>query len=240
MVSKRYIIRLDDASEKRDIEKWDRIEELLDRYQIRPLVGVIPKCEDPMMEKYPIDADFWGRVHSWQDKGWSIAMHGYRHVYDSNDGGINPVNSFSEFAGHPLEVQREKIRAGIKIFKEHDIVPKVFFAPGHTFDENTLSALKLESNIGIISDTIAWDMYSKNGFIFIPQQSGGVRWLPFNCVTFCYHPNTMYPQEYEDLGLFLDKYSERFSFCYWTYPCDRKYRWTDVVIRGLYFRRHGK
>ena len=63
-------------------------------------------------------------------------------MYDSTDGGINPVQNKSEFAGHPLEVQKKKIRQGIAVFRQHGIEPSVFFAPSHTFDHNTLEALK--------------------------------------------------------------------------------------------------
>lgn len=36
----KYIMRLDDACEKRNIKCWDRIEKILDNYGIKPLVGV--------------------------------------------------------------------------------------------------------------------------------------------------------------------------------------------------------
>lgn len=37
-----YILRLDDASDYMDVKKWQRMEELLDRHGIKPLVGIIP------------------------------------------------------------------------------------------------------------------------------------------------------------------------------------------------------
>ena len=88
----KYIMRLDDASEKRNIKCWDRIEKILDNYGIKPLVGVIPHCEDSMMDAYPIDDRFKTRIKNWADKDWIIALHGYNHVYSSKSGGINPVN----------------------------------------------------------------------------------------------------------------------------------------------------
>ena len=148
----KYIIRLDGACEKMDVEKWLRMENILDKYKIKPLVGIIPNCEDTQMDKYPYNANFWEIVKRWIDKGWMIAMHGYNHVYTTDCGGINPVNKRSEFAGESLDVQREKIRLGVSVFKAHEIVPKVFFAPSHTFDENTLLALEAESQIRIISE----------------------------------------------------------------------------------------
>ena len=46
-----YYIRLDDACEKMDVKNWARMEEILDRHRIAPLVGIIPHCEDPKMEQ---------------------------------------------------------------------------------------------------------------------------------------------------------------------------------------------
>lgn len=42
----RYIIRLDDASEIMNVSAWERIEELLDNYNIKPIVGIIPNNKD--------------------------------------------------------------------------------------------------------------------------------------------------------------------------------------------------
>ena len=41
-----YLVRLDDASEYMDIEKWKIVEGILDKYQIKPLVGIIPDNKD--------------------------------------------------------------------------------------------------------------------------------------------------------------------------------------------------
>lgn len=233
---KKYYLRLDDACEKRDIKKWDRIEQLLDKYGIKPIVGVIPHCEDPMMDKYEVDTAFWSRVDDWISKGWIIALHGYNHVYSTACGGINPVNKRSEFAGEPLEVQREKIKAGVSIFRQHEIEPTIFFAPSHTFDENTLTALKEESRIKVISDTIAWDTYKKGDFVFIPQQSGMVRKLPFRTVTYCYHPNTMKENEYMDLESFIVNYKELFSTV--SIDTKRAYKLFDKALNYIYMRKH--
>ena len=87
-----YYIRLDDACEKRDIVNWNRIESILDKYGIKPLVGVIPNCLDEKMETYEVDNHFWEKVDSWGKKGWEVALHGFTHVFETDDGGINPVN----------------------------------------------------------------------------------------------------------------------------------------------------
>ncbi|MCR5011749.1 MAG: DUF2334 domain-containing protein [Lachnospiraceae bacterium] len=231
-----YYIRLDDACEKRNIEKWDRIEALFDKYGIKPLIGVIPHCEDPMMGEYETDDHFWDRVHSWTKKGWTMALHGYSHKYTTNDGGLNPVNKLSEFAGVPLEEQKEKIKKGVEVFRSHNIEPQVFFSPAHTFDMNTLEALRSESDIRIISDTVADKPYSKWGFTFIPQQSGNVRKLPFSTVTFCYHPNEMNDNDFDVLEKFLSSHKESFK-PFPAEPVQRKYSLIDKMLSFMYFVR---
>lgn len=237
---KNYLIRLDDASEYMDVDKWSRMEELLDCYSIKPIVGIIPKNEDPKMKGvYEKNGHFWDIVNRWIKKGWTPAMHGYEHRYVSEDGGINPVNHKSEFAGLPYEEQRVKIREGYRILLKHDICPELFFAPSHTFDEKTMEALFVETSIRVISDTIAWDVYKNGTFWFIPQQSGRVRALPFETVTFCYHPNTMNNNMFEELEEFIDSHKKMFR------PVDvenvkmvrRGMKTIDYILKWLYYRK---
>lgn len=207
----KYLLRLDDASDYMDVEKWQKMENLLDKYGIKPLVGIIPDNKDAsLIYNYKQDLTFWNKVLSWKNKGWELALHGCYHKYTTKEGGINPVNKRSEFAGVSLDEQRKMIRHGIDILKQYGIVTNIFFAPSHTFDKNTLIALKEESNIRIISDTIANDVYFENDFYFIPEQSGRVRNLPFKLCTFCYHPNTMSDKDFENLEIFLKKYYFKF------------------------------
>ena len=239
---KRYIMRLDDASEYMDIDKWNRIENLLDQYSIKPIVGVIPNNQDPdMVGIYSRDPNFWNKVQRWEKKGWTIALHGYAHTFITNNGGINPINARSEFAGVPLEIQKEKLRLGYNEFKNHGITPEIFFAPAHTFDENTLIALRQETNIQIISDTIANDVYFEKEFFFIPQQSGKVRKLPFKITTFCYHPNNMSENDYQVLQMFLIEHRKKFATLPEVSLKRRKKKFVDKAIEKIYFfRRIGK
>ena len=229
-----YFMRLDDACEKRNIPNWERMEALLDRYGIAPLVGIIPHCEDPDMEGFPVDPSFWDEtVSRWVRKGWVFALHGWNHVCITDQGGLNPAQKRSEFAGVPLEVQKQKISDGVRVFREHGIEPAVFFAPSHTFDENTLEALKACSEIRIISDTIASKPYTKYGFTFIPQQSGVVRKLPFDTITVCYHPSVMREADFQRLAAFLAENGKQFK-SFEAKPSTRRCTLYDDLMRTLY------
>lgn len=187
-----YLVRLDDACPTMDKKKWNKIEQILDKYEIKPMIGIIPNNKDTSLEIDEVDDFFWDKALGWQEKMWTIALHGYDHVYVTKESGINPVQQRSEFAGVSLKQQEDKISKGLKIFQKAKLEAKCFFAPSHTFDLNTIAALKNKSNIRIISDTIAFKPYIKDDFIYHPQQFGRFRNIniPGNW-TFCFHPNTM-------------------------------------------------
>jgi predicted deacetylase len=212
-MANKYLIRLDDACPTMDKAKWQRMEDILCRFGVRPLVGIIPNNEDPETSPDPEDSFFWEKAHKWENAGWAIALHGYNHVCTSSDGmnGLNPMWQRSEFAGLPLDLQKEKIRNGILIFKSHGFNPKYFFAPSHTYDKNTLEALRLESDIRIISDTIATKPYKQDDFVIIPQLGGHCAEMRIPGIwTFCLHPTAMNDSQFKAVEQFLEKHKDEF------------------------------
>lgn len=234
-----YLIRLDDASPFMDCRKWQRIEDMLDRFHIRPLVGIIPANIDPDTIIEPEDPQFWDKARRWKQKGWSIALHGYDHVYVTDDGmkGMNPFWRRSEFVGLPLEAQREKIGKGYSILKEHGVEPRYFYATSHTFDEYTLEALRAETDIRVISDTIALKPYAHKGFVFVPQIFGHCVKMPVRGVfTFCFHPNEMDDGAFARLESFLEKHHQAFmSFDEIDVSKVTKASMADLMVRKCFF-----
>lgn len=239
-----YLIRLDDACPTMENERWAAVERVLDQYGIKPMVGIIPHNEDPQQQLNYEDKDFWEKVKRWSGKGWVIAMHGYNHCYSSEGGlmGLNPMWPRSEFAGLPLAAQKEKIRKGVTILREHGVNPQFFFAPSHTFDENTLEALRQESDIRVVSDTIGRYPYKLGDFYFIPQVLGHCVKMPIGGIyTFCFHPNSMSDAAFQQLENFIKHNKSQFisfdeidlmlfgrkSFV------DRLLSWTFFTIRKL-------
>lgn len=93
----------------------------------------------------------------------------------------------------------------------HGVKPKYFFAPSHTFDENTLKALKECTDIRIISDTIATKPYKKGDFVFLPQLGGHCTEMKINGIwTFCLHPSTMKEEQFEAVESFLRTHKQEF------------------------------
>lgn len=73
-----YCLRLDDACPQMNAEKWAGVERILDKYKVRPIVGVIPENRDPDFVAVA-DENFWEKACEWQKKGWTIALHGLHH-----------------------------------------------------------------------------------------------------------------------------------------------------------------
>lgn len=230
-----YIMRLDDAAPRMNHFKWRKIEYILRRYNIHPLIGIIPDVRDEELVVYDEDKDFWQK--GWQTSGFAhLAMHGYQHLYHTKSGGINPVNQRSEFAGISFDTQKEMLAAGYEKLKSYDIVTDTFFAPSHTFDDNTIKALKEVTPIRIISDTVANDVYVRDDITYVPQQSGKCRVLPFKVTTFCYHPNEMTTVDFVYLEKFLAKYASQiveFS----SILKERPYGKLDKALHEIYFYR---
>lgn len=203
---KHYLVRLDDACPQMNRLKWQRVEDILDKYGIKPLVGIIPNNEDQETTIDTMDKKFADKARGWQNKGWVIALHGFNHVCDSEDSGINPLWHRSEFAGLSLIEQKKKISDGYKIFKSWGLTPHYFFAPSHTFDNNTLKAIEEETPIRFLSDTIALRPYKQGAFIVVPCQMGKFRNIPIaGYWTFCFHPNIMNDTDFSVFENFIKK-----------------------------------
>lgn len=239
MTSAQYLFRVDDACPSMHSERWDACERIFDRFGIKPIVAVVPDNRDPNLECRKRDPLFWNRVRAWQQKGWTIAMHGYQHQFHYVDRRklILPFYDRSEFAGLSFLEQSEKIRAAWQIFAREQVKPTVWIAPAHCFDQTTLQAIERETPIRIISDGIARNQYYEDGFYWLPQQLWSFKEKTYGLWTICLHPNNMNYDQIQALEALLsslairqavlsvnevrlenrsrDFYEKLYGFCYW-------------------------
>lgn len=164
-------VRLDDITPDMDWDKFLKFKEILEKYQIKPLIGVVPDNKDDNLIKKPksnqAPADFWGYIKELRKEGWVIAMHGYQHIYTTSKSGMFPLNNFSELAGISYEKQKQMLGAGKAVLKENGIETDIFMAPAHSYDRNTLRALK-EAGFLKITDGFGNEPYLWKGLTFYP------------------------------------------------------------------------
>lgn len=192
MAAARYVIRLDDACPTMNQARWSRIEAILDRHGVKPVVAVVPDNHDPDLVHDAPDPLFWDRARAWQAKGWVIAMHGLSHTLrETMARQLLPFHKRSEFSGLAYAEQAEKLANAKARFLKQGMDPHVWIAPAHGFDEATLKALRDITGIRIISDGIAFRPFHKGGFNWVPQQLWRFRLAPPGLWTVCIHPNNM-------------------------------------------------
>ena len=200
------LIRFDDISENMEWKYMDKCEVLFDKFNIKPLLGVIPENKDPELLSYPKNIDFWNRVESWKRKGWEISMHGYAHLYEQQTKKKDIFNygGASEFYGLDYENQLNKIKLGLEKFREKDIFIRSFFAPNHTYDLNTLKALR-DSGIEIVIDGYGLFPYHKFDLLFIPQLFYREILLPFGIQSTQIHVNYWDDKYFLNFENFINK-----------------------------------
>tara|TARA_B100000029_G_C17386631_1_gene891828 strand:+ start:262 stop:1017 length:756 start_codon:yes stop_codon:yes gene_type:complete len=208
------LIRIDDIAENMNWDLMEKCEVLFDKYNIKPILGVIPNNQDQELMNYPKKANFWDKVRQWKSKGWEISMHGYAHLYDqkTNKKDYFGYGGKSEFFGHKFEVQKNKIEKGLKKFADENIKIRSFYAPNHTYDFNTFRALK-ECKINNIIDGYGLMPYSSKGLSFFPQLFYKVLMLPFGIQCTQIHLNYWKENEFNNFENFIKKnYKKVISF----------------------------
>ena len=219
-------IRLDDITPDMDWDKFLTFKNLLDEYDIKPLIGVVPQNLDKMLSLNPPREDFWDYVKDLQKQGWIIAMHGCNHVYDSKQGGMFPLNDFSEFAGHAYEKQCKKIKQGKAVLEQKGIVTDFFMTPAHTYDANTLKALR-ENGFKNITDGFGLMPYQWEGLTFYPisfRMSDSLK-KENGYTTMVVHTNTIETMDY--YKKLLEEHREKFiSYSdYIKLACEKRSKW---------------
>ncbi len=219
-------IRMDDITPDMDWAKFNRFKAILDKHDIKPLIGVVPDNKDTKLQIDAPREDFWEYIKKLQQKGWVVAMHGLTHVYSTREPGIFPIGDKSEFAGHPYDKQDEMIREGKRILKGHGIITDFFMAPSHSYDRNTLKALRKNGFLKV-TDGFGKRPYEMDGLIFYPisvSRRDTLKSKEDGISTFVFHANTMSDRDFDYLEALFDR-AEVVSF--------DEYLAADVETRGV-------
>ena len=200
------LVRLDDIAENMNWELMYKCEDLFNKYNIKPILGVVPNNQDPLFLNFPKEINFWSKIKEWQNKGWEISMHGYSHIYENETlkKDYFSIGGKSEFFGKKLDEQKDKIKKGLDIFNEKKINIRSFFAPNHTYDKNTFIALK---NFGItqVIDGYGIKPYDELGIKFIPQLFYKLIVLPFGVQCTQIHLNDWKEKDFNEFQIFVEK-----------------------------------
>jgi hypothetical protein len=205
-----YLIRCDDLCPATPVERWRRIESLIQEFNLQPILAVVPDNRDPELGIAAADPAFWQRIHALEVSGAMVGLHGYRHICASHGHGLVRLSRTSEFAGVAAQTQRTWISEGLRILRAHGLNPRIWVAPRHGFDRNTLVALGAEG-IALLSDGFARVPFLRGGVTWIPQQLWGPVDKPKGLWTICMHANTASDADISALHAFLSVHADQFT-----------------------------
>jgi predicted deacetylase len=213
MSSSQYLIRFDDICPTTNWSVWRRVEEILVRFEVKPILAVIPDNQDEKLKVGRYNHAFWDDVRGWQARGWTIGLHGYQHLYKTDNAGLIGINKFSEFSGLSYEEQRSKLRQALNIFERERVVPDIWVAPAHSFDSTTLRALR-DFDIRRVSDGFSlYPHIDSSGVIWIPQQLWRFRKMPLGLWTVCFHVNAWTGEDIARFSLKLQEFAGGITDC---------------------------
>ncbi len=206
----KVIIRLDDVTPGLDERNFERVMSILRGANVRPLLGLVPDNRDPELNVQRASDNFWIRIRRMVDNGEvDIAQHGYRHLLYKTHGGIlnrvNFLSPLSEFAGRSYDRQFDMIRKGQELLRGRGLSSDIWMAPNHSFDQNTLRALKA---LGFtrVTDGVGLYPYRRDGLLFVPQQLWRARNISLLGIwTVCLHTNGMTEPEIHRLAEILPR-----------------------------------
>lgn len=158
---------MDDITPDMNWDNFSFFRDLFDKAGITPLLGIVPKNSDKNLQIDPEREDFYEIMKGLKQEGYVLAMHGYQHLYTTKKGGCFPLNHFSEFAGVPYEQQKRMLADGKCILSENGIETDIFMAPAHSYDNNTLRALK-EVGFTKLTDGFGTTPYLWKEMVFYP------------------------------------------------------------------------
>ena len=205
-----YLLRFDDLCPTMSMDRWHSLGRLIEEFELRPILAIVPDNRDEQLSCAASDPAFWSTMRSFESAGATVALHGYTHVCERKSGGLLRLSQSSEFAGAPAALQHQWIEAGLQILCFHGLTPRLWAAPRHGFDRNTLQALRAH-RIRALSDGLARRPFAREGVLWIPQQL----WSPVEksrgLWTICIHPNTVSLLDLERLRAFLAAHAKQFT-----------------------------
>ena len=137
-----YLLRLDDLCPTHSPARWELFRKVIEEFNVRPILAVIPDNRDPQLNGSPYDPGFWDQMRAMESAGAAMAVHGYQHRCLALGESLLRLDRRSEFAGVDADRQRAWIRSGFETLRKQGLHPKLWVAPRHGFDRNTLIALQ--------------------------------------------------------------------------------------------------
>ena len=203
------ILRLDDITESSDWSYLSQVEKVLDKYNIKPLIGVVPINGDKKIianNNHISRNMFFSKVKKMQEKGYTIAMHGvYHSLKNTSEKSIVDINSYGELTDLCYQDKYSQLNLGLKTLNDRKITTNVYMPPAHWIDKDTIDILK-KNGFKYVTDGLFAYPRKIDEMWFIPQQMWRVRRVKIPGIfTICLHINNETQASINNLIDFLEE-----------------------------------
>ena len=215
-MSVKIAVRMDDITPDMNWDNFNFFRKLFEETGITPLLGIVPENQDQKLCCETAHENFYEVIKELQEEGYCLAMHGFHHMYTTKSSGIFPLNNYSEFAGIDYDKQKEMLMRGRQTMQKHGIETDIFMAPAHSYDNNTLRALK-EVGFTKMTDGFGKAPYLYRGITFYPisfhlgrslKQKAGVTTMVLHANTVTEADKERYTRIFREYGRYMIPYSE--------------------------------
>ncbi|MFM7034248.1 MAG: DUF2334 domain-containing protein [Planctomycetia bacterium] len=205
----KLLLRFDDITPGMAWSGFEPLKTAIEAVGIKTILGVVPACRDTSLQVEPPRSEFFDLIRRYRAHGDTIAQHGTFHRYTTSEPGLLGINRRSEFAGLDYDTQRTLLLTGKTILDSEGVWEPYFMAPGHSFDDITVDALK---SLGFVALTDGYGLfpYEYRNIKFIPQLTSSAFNIGFGYCTICVHVNAMTPVHIERLLAFAMRNRDRF------------------------------
>ena len=76
MTEAKYLLRFDDICPTMKWTVWNQVEQILDEYDIKPIIAVIPDNTDPSLVIEPSPEDYWDTIKRCKKKDGKLLYMG--------------------------------------------------------------------------------------------------------------------------------------------------------------------
>ena len=75
-----YLIRFDDINPRMNWIRFNQLKSIINKYNIKSILGVVPKCEDLSISNFPENKNYLNDLQKMKSEGDLIAQHGFTYT----------------------------------------------------------------------------------------------------------------------------------------------------------------
>ncbi len=123
----RYLLRIDDLCPTISAERWLQFRELIEEFNLQPILAIVPENHDPDLEISPPDPTFLqDHMRALESAGAMTGLHGYRHLCSNSGRSLLGLHRVPRSLQASLRQRNAPgFGSGLQILRGHGLTPRI-------------------------------------------------------------------------------------------------------------------